>query len=52
MIALEDLNGQFIGVMSMSYKDEHKLSKNDWIYLRQKAGAVGTLLGGYLESKK
>jgi hypothetical protein len=52
MIALEDLNGQFIGVISASFKEEHKLSKDDWIYLRQKAGVIGTLLGGYLESQK
>lgn len=52
MIALEDLRGNFIGVLSISYKKEHKLSKDEWVFLRQKAGAIGTLLGGYLDSPK
>ena len=52
MIALEDLKGNFIGVLSIAFKKEHKLSKDGWIFLRQKAGVIGTLLGGYLYSPK
>jgi hypothetical protein len=52
MIALEDLNGNFIGSISISFKKEHKLSKDEWVFLRQKAGVIGTLLGGYLDSPK
>jgi hypothetical protein len=52
MIALEDLKGNFIGVVSISFKKHHKLSKDEWIFLRQKAGVIGTLLGGYLDSQK
>ena len=52
MIALEDLKGNFIGVLSISFKEEHKLSKDKWVFLRQKAGAIGTLLGGYLDPPK
>ena len=52
MIALEDLKGNFIGSISISFKKEHKLSKDEWVFLRQKAGVIGTLLGGYLDSSK
>lgn len=52
MVALKDLKGQFIGVISVSFREEHKFSKEEWIVLRQKSGVIGTLLGGYLESSK
>jgi len=52
MVALEDLNGNFIGVVSVSFKEEHKFTKDEWIFLRQKTGVIGTLLGGYLDSSK
>ena len=52
MIALEDLNGHFIGVLSISYNKEYKFTKDDWIYTRQKAGVIGTLLDEYLNIKK
>ena len=52
LIALEDLQGKFIGVLSVDFKEEYKLSKEDWIFIRQKAGVIGTLLDGYLNTKK
>lgn len=52
MIALDDLHDRFIGVVSIAYNTEHKLSKEEWIFIRQKAGVIGTLLDEYLNKKK
>jgi hypothetical protein len=52
MISLNDLHDKFIGVISISYNTEYKLSKEDWIFIRQKAGVIGTLLDEYLNTKK
>ena len=52
LVSLEDLHGKFIGVLSVDFKEEYKLSKEDWIFIRQKAGVIGTLLDGYLNAKK
>lgn len=52
MIALDDLHDHFIGVISIAYNREHKLSKEEWIFMRQKAGVIGTLLDEYLNAKK
>jgi len=52
MITLNDLHDKFIGVISVAYDTEYKLSKEDWIFIRQKAGVIGTLLDEYLNTKK
>ena len=52
MISLNDLHDKFIGVISVAYDTEYKLSKEDWIFIRQKAGVIGTLLDKYLNTKK
>ena len=52
LIALDDLQGKFIGVLSVDFKEEYQLSKEDWIFIRQKAGVIGTLLDGYLNTQK
>ena len=53
MIAIDDLDEHFIGVMGISFNDkEHKLSKDEWIFIRQKVGAIGSLLTDYLYTKK
>jgi hypothetical protein len=53
MIAIDDLDGHFIGVMGIAFNDkEHKLSKEEWIFIRQKVGAIGSLLTDYLYKKK
>ena len=53
MIAVDDLDGHFIGVMGIAFNDkEHKLSKEEWIFIRQKVGAIGSLLTDYLRTKK
>jgi hypothetical protein len=52
MVALSDLHDRFIGVLAISYNDEYKFTKEDWIFIRQKAGVIGTLLDDYLNKKK
>ena len=52
MISIDDLNEHFIGIMGISFSSkEHKLSKEEWIFIRQKAGAIGSLLTQYLYKK-
>ncbi len=49
MLAISDLNDNFIGSLTISYyEEEHVLSLNEWIFLRQKVGAIGTILTDYL----
>jgi len=52
IISLEDLHGKFTGTMAISYNEEYKFDKEDWIYIRQKAGVIGTLLDNYLNTPK
>ena len=53
MLAIDDLDDHFIGVIGIAYNDkEYKLSKEEWIFIRQKVGAIGSLLTGYLNKKK
>ena len=53
MLSIKDLNNNFIGVMAISYyKKEHVLSLDEWIILRQKVGAIGSILTDYLQSRK
>jgi hypothetical protein len=53
MIAIDDLDDHFIGVMGIAFNEqEHKLSKEEWIFIRQKVGAIGSLLTNYLRTKK
>jgi hypothetical protein len=53
MIAIDDLDKHFIGVMGIAFNDkEHKLSREEWIFIRQKVGAIGSLLTDYLKSTK
>ena len=53
MIAIDDLDEHFIGVLGISFNDKaHKLSKEEWIFIRQKVGAIGSLLTDYLYKKK
>jgi len=53
MLTIEDLTGNFIGTLTVSYYGkEHKLTLEEWILLRQKVGAIGSLLTDYLHDKK
>jgi hypothetical protein len=53
MIAIDDLDEHFIGVLGLSFTEkEYKLSREEWIFIRQKVGAIGSLLTKYLYKKK
>ena len=52
MISIYNLDDHFIGVMGIAFNEEYKLSKEDWIFIRQKVGAIGLLLTDYLKTKK
>jgi len=53
MIAIDDLDDHFIGLMGIAFSnEEHKLTKEEWIFIRQKVGAIGSLLTDYLYTKK
>ena len=49
MLAISDLHDNFIGSLTISYYGkEHKLTLDEWILIRQKVGAIGTILTDYL----
>lgn len=48
MISLNSLDNHVIGILGISFKDAHHMETNEWIYIRQKAGVIGTLLSEYL----
>jgi hypothetical protein len=53
MLAIDDLDNHFIGVIGIAFNNkEHKLTKEEWIFIRQKVGAIGSLLTEYLNKKK
>lgn len=53
MVTIKDLNDNFIASLTLSYyKKKHTLSLDEWILLRSKTGAIGTILTDYLYDKK
>jgi hypothetical protein len=53
LTSINDLDGHFIGMLGLSFNvTEHKLTREEWIFLRQKIGAIGSLLTEYLYNKK
>ena len=48
LVGLHSLDNHLIGIMGVSFKNPHDLKKDQWIYLRQKVGVIGTLLSEYL----
>ena len=48
MVGLHSLDNHLIGVLTISFQDSHRITKDEWIYIRQKVGVVGTLLSEYL----
>jgi hypothetical protein len=48
MIGLHSLDNHLIGVIGISFKSPHHITKDEWIYIRQKVGVIGTLLSEYL----
>ena len=52
LISLGDLHDRFICMLCICYSQKYELSKEEWIFIRQKAGVIGTLIDGYLNKKK
>jgi hypothetical protein len=48
IIGLHSLDDHLIGVLGISFKESHKMKKDEWVLIRQKAGVIGTLLSEYL----
>jgi hypothetical protein len=48
MISLHSLDNHVIGILGISFKDAHHMEKDEWVYIRQKGGVIGTLLSEYL----
>jgi hypothetical protein len=48
MVGLYDLNNHLIGIMGISFINEHNIITPEWIQIRQKVGVIGTLLSEYL----
>jgi hypothetical protein len=48
MMGLHSLDDHLIGVIGISFKEPHRIEKEEWIYIRQKIGVIGTLLSEYL----
>jgi GAF domain-containing protein len=47
-VGLYSLDNHLIGVLNISFKEPHKITRDEWILIRQKAGVIGTLLSEYL----
>jgi hypothetical protein len=52
-VGLHSLDNHLIGIMGISFtENEYKMTKENWIFLRQKIGVIGTLLTDYLKAKR
>lgn len=52
MFSIEDLDGRFIGMMAIEFKKAKKFNKEDYIFIRNKLGAIGGILSKYLIKQK
>jgi len=53
LLAIKGLDNRIIGIMGIHYVGrKHKLTQNEWIFIRQKVGAIGNLMSNYLSNKK
>ena len=53
LLSLTDLDERIIGVMGIYYiHKKHKIVKDEWIFVRQKIGAIGNIMSNYLHNKK
>ncbi len=51
MVGVYSLDDELIGVIGIAFNTKHPLILEEWIYLRQKIGTIGTLLTEYLYTK-
>ena len=53
LLSLTDLDGRIIGIMGIHYiEKKHKMVKDEWIFIRQKVGAIGNMISNYLHNKR
>jgi len=53
LLTLTDLDDRIIGIMGIYYiNKKHKIVKDEWIFVRQKLGAIGNIMSNYLHNKK
>jgi hypothetical protein len=48
MLGVYSLDNHLIGVLGISFKESHHMVRDEWSFVRQKVGAIGTLLSEYL----
>ncbi len=48
MLGLYSLDDHLIGILGISFKEPHHLVRDEWSFIRQKVGVIGTLLSEYL----
>ena len=49
IIGLFSTQGKFVGMLGIGYKDEHKVTPDEWTQINQKAGATTLLLENYFQ---
>lgn len=53
LLSLTDLDDRIIGIMGIYYSEKkHKITKDEWIFIRQKIGAIGNIMSNYLNNKR
>ena len=53
LLTLRDLDDQIVGIMGIYYvHKKHKINKEEWIFIRQKTGAIGNIMSNYLHNKR
>jgi hypothetical protein len=52
IFTITDLDDRIIGVMGINFiHKKHKFVRDEWIFIRQKMGAIGNLMSNYLKQK-
>jgi hypothetical protein len=49
---VEDLDSRFVGILALEYNEEKLLLKDEFIFIRQKMGIIGSMLDSYLNPTK
>jgi hypothetical protein len=52
MFTIEDLEGRFIGIMAIEFKKTKKFNTENYIFIRNKIGIIGSILSSYLTKTK
>jgi hypothetical protein len=53
ILSIKDLDGRILGIMGIYYiEKQHTFAKDEWVFIRQKLGAIGSLMSNYLHNKK